>query len=249
MAQYQLSIALCTYNGEKYLSNQLESIAGQTLKLPDEMIISDDRSTDKTMEILYKYQSSVGFDVSYLFQRHNLGVRKNFEKAISLCQEIVIFLCDQDDYWYPNKIKTIENIFLNASSGMVFTNADIVDDTLRPLGYSLFTPYRLSPNYFGNKEQMKFAKSPFPFLMNHNILTGATMAFRSYYKNIILPIPSIWDHDRWIGLVVAAQAPVTFVPDSLIQYRQHSLNQVGGPQRKITLYFKGKEKRGKILSE
>jgi hypothetical protein len=80
--------------------------------------------------------------------------------------------------------------------------------------------------------------------MNHNILTGATMAFRSYYRDIILPIPSIWDHDRWIGLVVAAQAAVTFVPDSLIQYRQHSENQVGGPQRKITALLSKAKKNG-----
>jgi len=234
---------LCTYNGEKYLQEQLASIGSQT-RLPDELIISDDGSHDGTMEIIKEYQANSSFPVILNRNDKQLGVVKNFENAISLCRGDIIFLCDQDDYWYAEKLKTIEAIFIQTKCGMVFTNAEIVDESLNPLGYSLFTPYRCSPNYFGKKEQMELSYNPFKFLLKHNILTGATMAFRSSYKDIILPIPPIWDHDRWIGIIITAQSAITFLSKLLIKYRQHGKNEVGGPQRKVSGLLTKARKRG-----
>ena len=106
-----LSVALASYNGERYIAEQLDSIARQT-RLPDELIISDDASTDSTPAIVHEFAQRVPFPVRFL-QHERLGSTGNFELAIAACQGDIIFLCDQDDVWYPNKIEVIEAVFVN----------------------------------------------------------------------------------------------------------------------------------------
>ena len=94
-----LSIALATYNGAVYLKEQLESIAAQT-RTPDELVISDDQSTDDTLRVIEEFAATAGFPVRLSVNEANLGIAKNFEKAISLCRGDLIFLSDQDDVWH-----------------------------------------------------------------------------------------------------------------------------------------------------
>ncbi|WP_025039850.1 glycosyltransferase family 2 protein [Nitrosospira briensis] len=218
-----LSIALASYNGERYIREQLDSIARQT-RLPDELIISDDASVDATGDIVLGFAQNAPFPVR--FQRNNvrLGSTRNFESAIRACNGDIIFLCDQDDVWYPDKIAVIEERFNSVSSiGAVFTEADVVDKDLHPLSQRLWKTFKFSP-----KEQAQVAASDaLRVLLKHPVATGATMAFRSVYRDLVLPLPeTIW-HDAWIALLISATSCLTALPTPLIAYRQHDTNQVG----------------------
>ena len=109
-----LSIALASYNGERYIAEQLDSIARQT-RLPDELIISDDASGDATPAIALDFARQAPFPVKVLQNSERAGSTRNFEIAIRACTGDIIFLCDQDDVWYPNKISLVEERFINNS--------------------------------------------------------------------------------------------------------------------------------------
>jgi len=224
----KISIALCTYNGEPYLKEQLESLLNQT-RLPDELIIHDDRSTDKTVEIIQDFKQKTPFPVSLYTNEENLGFTKNFEKAISLCTGDIIFLSDQDDVWLPEKIETIEAEFnRSAKIGVVFSDAELVDENLNPLNGTLW-------NYTLPEEKRKrfISGEEFEVLMGGNIVTGATMAFRAELKDISLPFPesSYFIHDGWISFIALFFFEVVPLKRSLIKYRQHSKQQIGAREQ------------------
>ena len=118
----KVSIALCTYNGENFLEEQLSSI-GQQTRLPDELIISDDDSTDSTVQIAEKFAAIAPFSVKISINTKRLGSTKNFERAISQCSGDIIFLSDQDDYWNPKKINLIVRVLEESNNlGCIFSN-------------------------------------------------------------------------------------------------------------------------------
>lgn len=222
MSKALLSVAMCTYNGSRYLHEQLASIAGQS-RLPDELIVCDDRSTDGTVAIVREFASKVPFPVRLVINDENLGSTKNFEKAIGMCSGDIIFLSDQDDVWLPEKLGRIERIFDNASVGAVFSDAEIVDQRLMPLGYRLWQSVG-----FTAAKRTAFKRGDYlGSLIKRNIVTGATMAFRASYRDVALPIPSGWVHDGWIALVIAALSDIAIIEDPLILYRQHPGQQIG----------------------
>src|SRR5437773_11189037 len=104
-----LSIALGTYNGAAYLKEQLESFAAQT-RTPDELVISDDQSTDDTLRLIEEFVTTAAFPVRLSVNESNLGTAKNFEKAISLCRGDVIVLSDQDNVWHSDYLESVERI-------------------------------------------------------------------------------------------------------------------------------------------
>lgn len=221
----KVSIALCTYNGEKFLINQLESFLRQT-RLPDEIVVCDDRSTDASIQLIEKFSRTASFPVRIHVNEKNLGTTKNFEKAISLCTGDVIFLSDQDDVWLPEKIHLIKSEFeQNKNLGMVFTNAELVDEDLNSLEHKLwdFT--------FPSDNQLRANNGKlFEVLLDHNVVTGATIAFRSSYREYFSPIPTDIPyviHDAWIALVITANAEVRMLSEPLIKYRRHSNQQLG----------------------
>ena len=225
MGNQCLSIALCTYNGTNYLQEQLDSIAAQT-RLPDELVICDDRSSDNTVDIIKLFASKVAFPVHLYINEKNLKTIKNFEKAISLCRGDVIVLSDQDDVWKPYKVESILTAFReHPGSGYVFSNAELVDENLRSLGSSLWKSQGIEDSVikeYNPGEQVRI-------LLKKNLVWGVTMAFRSSLKELILPISqSFFMHDAWIALL-ASCAGFYGVPlsDSLVYYRQHTTQQVG----------------------
>jgi len=223
----RLSIALATYNGERYLGEQLESLLRQT-RLPDELVIFDDASTDSTAAIVRDFAGRASFPVRFQINAERLGSTRNFEAAIRACSGDIIFLCDQDDVWYPDKIARMEEEFIgDPQAGAVFTDADVVDQDLRPFGPRLWGTVR-----FQRKDQARFAAhDALSVLLRHPVVTGATMAFRSSYRELLLPIPEIWIHDAWISLLIGSVSHLVPLPVPLIAYRQHSANQIGIPRR------------------
>ncbi|SCY25430.1 Glycosyl transferase family 2 [Nitrosospira sp. Nl5] len=221
-----LSIALASYNGERYISEQLDSIARQT-RLPDELIISDDASNDATRAIVLDFAQRASFPVLLRTNSERLGSTRNFEVAIRACSGDIIFLCDQDDVWYPDKLAFIERRFLsNTGAGAVFTDGDVVDQDLHPLGVQLWKVFK-----FGLKNQARIAAGDaLGVLLKRPVVTGATMAFRSIYRDLVLPLPNMW-HDAWIALLIGAVSRLDTVRMPLIAYRQHGANQLGIPRR------------------
>jgi glycosyltransferase involved in cell wall biosynthesis len=219
----RISVALCTCEGERFLREQLESIRSQT-RAPDEIVICDDVSGDGTAEIVERFAGESPFPVRFLRNERRLGSTKNFEKTIGLCAGDVIALSDQDDVWLHGKLSRIEDIFSgDPAIGAVFTDGEVVDEALRPLGYGLWQAHR--PNRF-QKIRLRNG-NVFGALLNHNLVTGATMAFRSRFLPLLLPIPEEWVHDGWIALLVAAVAKVEAVPEPWIRYRRHERQQIG----------------------
>jgi glycosyltransferase involved in cell wall biosynthesis len=229
----KISIALCTFNGERFLKEQLSSIAGQT-RLPDEIIICDDCSDDGTWEFLENFREKSDFPVKCYRNQKGLGSTKNFEKAISLCTGDLIALCDQDDVWMPHKLEIMESKFLESTDiGAVFSDGDVVDENLKPLGYTLWEHIGF---HHGKREKMKDGNQ-LMVLLKHVIATGATLVFRNSLKEYILPIPSGWVHDAWIALLAATGKCLGFIPAPLILYRQHGNNQIGARYRGLAERF------------
>src|SRR5579872_584318 len=141
----RLSVALCTYNGAAYLPSQLESIAAQE-RLPDELVATDDCSTDDTLEILEAFAATAPFPVRISRNVANLGFAQNFARAISLCDGDLIALCDQDDVWMPARLGATEAVLAeDADVGLVCSDAELVDADLRPTGETLLGRLGLKP--------------------------------------------------------------------------------------------------------
>lgn len=222
----KLSIALCTYNGARYLSEQLESYARQT-RLPDELVVCDDNSSDETTAIIEEFASRAAFPVRLHVNEGNLGYIKNFERAITLCAGDLIFLSDQDDVWHAEKLEIFEQKFNEQPTvGMVFCNANLVGENLEPLGVDVWQWLSLTPEV----ERAFNAGKGLPKKFNRNYSPGFTIAFRSKYKDLILPIPDdvLWVlHDYWIALLLTAATKVLPVSTPLVDYRQHGKQQIG----------------------
>jgi glycosyltransferase involved in cell wall biosynthesis len=222
----KVSIALCTYNGAKFLPAQLESFLKQT-RLPDELIACDDDSGDASAEILRKFAATAPFHVQIFVNEKRKGSTKNFEKAISLCTGEIIFLSDQDDIWAPEKIAETAAVFeKDKNIGMVFSDAEIVGENLQPTGRTLWS-------YTFPEEKRAAARkgSLFDILVSQNIVTGATLVFRSSFREKFTPIPDDVPnliHDNWIALTIAAtEARIEFLEKPLVKYRQHDSQQLG----------------------
>jgi glycosyltransferase involved in cell wall biosynthesis len=237
-SQGRISVALCTYNGSRFLDVQLESILAQN-RQPYELVVCDDRSTDDTVAIVERFARRAPFPVRIEQNPTTLGSTKNFEKAIRLCTGDFIATCDQDDVWLPEKL-ALSHAALAAdpARGLVFSDADVVDDSLRSLGHTMWQTI-----HFGrtDRRQVQRGKS-FEVLLRKWLVTGATMMFRADFLPFVLPIPESWIHDGWIAFIVSALAPIGFVDQPLIKYRQHAAQQIGG--KKLTLrdlYEKARE--------
>jgi len=223
----RISIALCSCDGERFLPAQLDSIRGQD-RPPDEVVICDDASGDGTWDIVEQFRRDAPFPVRAVRNGRRLGVAKNFERAIGLCAGDVIALSDQDDVWMSYKLSRLGGIFAgDPSVGAVFTDGEVVDAELHPLGY------RLSRAHRPNRYQLKCLRKGYAFgaLLNRNLATGATMAFRSRFRSLLLPIPEEWVHDGWIALLIAAVSKVEGVPEPLILYRRHAAQQIGAERK------------------
>lgn len=201
-----VSIALCTYNGSKYLAEQLESILNQTYQNL-ELVIVDDQSTDSTYELLLSYQAKYPDIIRLYRNEKNLGFVKNFEKAISLCNGSLIALSDQDDLWNCYKIAIqVENI---KESILIYHDSLMVNEE----GVSLKTS-------ISNLKNMYSGESPLPFLFN-NCVSGHSVLMKKELINDILPFPKEIFYDWWIAFKATQAGAISYLDDTLVHYRQH----------------------------
>lgn len=210
----KISIAIATYNGEKYLREQLESLYSQTMS-PDEIIVVDDCSTDNTITILEEYHQRYG--LKYYVNEKNLGVNKNFEKAILLCNGDYIALCDQDDVWLPHKIETtykkIKEIENNEPALVSSLNIS-VDKDLNVLS---------KPKEGTDLNVTDYSKT----LLGHYSQGCTLMMNRKLVKQII-PLPeNEIVYDIYIGLVAAMIGNKCIINEPLMLYRHHNNNVLG----------------------
>ncbi len=218
----RISVALSTWNGAAWLSEQLASIAGQT-RPPDELVVRDDGSRDETLGILDGFAARASFPVRIERGQDNLGSTRSFERAIAACTGEVIVLCDQDDVWRPDKLARLAEPFAAPEVGLVFSDAEVVGERLEPLGGRLWTRVGFGPL----KRRLVRRGRAFEVLVKGNVVYGMTMAFRGRLVDGLLPIPGGWWHDGWIALLAAARAEVAIVDLPLVAYRNHQVSQTG----------------------
>lgn len=219
----KIGVALCTFNGENYLKEQLDSILNQSVNV-DEIIVCDDKSTDKTLEILEEYSKNNPTIFKIFKNENTLRSVKNFEKAISLCESDYIFLSDQDDIWKINKVeKTLSFFANNPDLDAVFSNANFINDRSEVL------PNNLWNSIYFNSDMIVFDELYKYIVLKRNIVTGATFCFKKDVKNYVLPFPEMprLHHDHWMAFLVAQKDKLGFIIEELISYRLHDKQQVG----------------------
>ena len=218
----KLSVALCTYNGSKFIEQQINSILNQTIKV-DEIIVCDDKSTDATVLILKELQVANPCIV-IIENEINLRSTKNFEKAIQRCSGDYIFLADQDDLWNTEKVaKTLAIFNENPTAEGVFSNADLIDDN----GTRLSNKTIWDSVFFFEKEMPKPIDFVDIIFKNGNIVTGATLCIKKEVKSFIFPFSGDNLHDEWIASLLAFRNTLYYSTENLISYRIHENQQVG----------------------
>jgi glycosyltransferase involved in cell wall biosynthesis len=218
-----ISIALCTYNGAPHLQQQLDSLVEQEI-LPNELIISDDASTDETLAMVRQFSARAPFPVKILTNAQRLGVTKNFEKAISSCSGGLIALCDQDDIWKRQKLAVLRSVLTDIpEAGYAFSNAELVDVDGLPTGKDLWSSRGVASllKNFPRDSQVGI-------LAKRSMVTGATVMFRSCLRSLLLPMSPDLMHDFWIAFVSSAVGMHGIpIQECLIKYRQHNRQQIG----------------------
>lgn len=216
-----ISVALCTYNGEKFLLEQLESIFMQELPV-DEIVLCDDGSKDGTLKIVSQFQQKYPGIIKAFENKINLGVVKNFEKAINLCSGEIIFLCDQDDIWFPEKTKEIASFFeCNPEKEAVFHDLTLLEpDNETPT--SMWQSLYYDPEAVANKSLYKY------LIAIGNVVTGAALAIRNKSEKVVFDnLPTSFLHDYQLALSYAKTNTLGLIEKPLGFYRLHE-NQVIG---------------------
>jgi glycosyltransferase involved in cell wall biosynthesis len=238
MTRPRVSIVMCTFNGASYLPFQLESLLMQSLR-PDEIVIGDDGSTDATLELLREFREraeQAGIEVRLRQNPRNLGYVENFSAGLREASGELLFLCDQDDVWHPDKLARMAAAFeTDPSLLLLHSDARLVDAQGISLHCSLFVALQLT----AQEKQTIHAGAAFEVVLRRSFVTGATAAFRRKLIDLALPVAPEWIHDEWLATLAAAAGRLDFIDEALVDYRQHNANQIGA--RKRTLAMKWRE--------
>lgn len=214
------SVALCTYNGSPYVRKQLESIINQTVK-PSQIIISDDGSTDNTIDIVKQILEETSIDYSIVYNVSSHGVSQNFRNAFSYCVNPIIFCSDQDDVWDEKKAEIMLRKYDdNPKAMLVFSDGFLVDKNLNSLGGSVWDSVGIT-----NKRLIE--GDWFHYLIKNCLITGAAMSFKKELINDMVLIPKEWLHDGWLTWVALSRNGLIPCNSKLFYYRQHNNNVIG----------------------
>ena len=227
----RVSVVLATFNGERFIAEQLDSLR-QQWRTPDELIVVDDASTDRTIEMVREFAEQAPFRVVVMDRTDHRGTSETFGEAMALATGDFIVTCDQDDRWYPDKISfLIEALEAQPDAFIAFSDAGLIDSTGRPIGRSRWRVAGFSPN-----EQAAMSRDPLGQMLARRVMSGCTAAIRRSLIDAVLPIPAPMSsrldgimYDHWISLIAAAAGPVVLVPRQLVDYRIHPAQQIGIP--------------------
>lgn len=224
----RIAVALCTYNGEAHLREQLRSILAQS-RLPDELVVTDDASDDDTMSILDRELRDAPFAVDCERNTTTIGVAANFAATLARCHADVIALADQDDIWAPHRLAAGCSPFASDDVTATFSDAVLIDDAGRARPSSLWAKHGI-----GKRAHRRLAGGGvWRQMLRWNCVTGATLAIRRDVLDTALPIPADTLHDEWLAIVAAGLGDVVAVPERLVSYRVHSGSALGLPPRKL----------------
>lgn len=209
MSQPRISIAMATYNGARFIEQQLESFATQTL-LPAELVVTDDGSTDGTVEIVDRFAARGPFPVHTHRNSERLGYTHNFSRAASLCTGDIVCFSDQDDSWYPSKLARVAEEFA-AKSGicLIVNDQAITDADLKPVGATIFD----------NNRRLGFPDS--------NLIAGCCTAVRREFLQALLPFPAEIPYDEWLGTMAELLGVKGLIEEPLQDYRRYGGNTTG----------------------
>jgi glycosyltransferase involved in cell wall biosynthesis len=216
MGKDLVSIALCTYNGEKYLPAQLDTLVSQTYA-NIEIVVVDDCSTDNTYTILEEYCKKYP-QIRISKNEHNLGYVKNFEAALKLCNGSLIALCDQDDIWDTRKIEL--QVIAIDNNVLVYHDSEFINEKGETMNKKMSDLMNL---YSGD--------NPGVFLF-FNCISGHTILMKKELLNNALPFKEGYFHDWWLAYVATNIGAVKCIPQCLVKYRQHSNNDTDVLRRK-----------------
>jgi len=203
-----VSIALCTYNGSRFLTQQLDSLLSQTHPLL-EIVVADDASSDDTVAILEQY-ARLDPRVSVSVNPTNLGFARNFECALARCRGTFIAPCDQDDVWLPDKISAL--VAAIGEHALAYCDSTLIDEHGKPTGHRM-----------SDIVPMPSTDDPSMFAFG-NCVSGHAMLFRRELRERALPVPPEFFYDWWIAAIAASAGGIVRVQQSLVLYRQHGAN-------------------------
>jgi glycosyltransferase involved in cell wall biosynthesis len=228
------SIALATYQGARYLSQQFESFLKQA-RLPDEVCVSDDGSTDETLDVVRAFSSTAPFPVRLVVNPVRGGVNKNFENAVSHCTGDVILFSDQDDVWLPSHIeRLVLPMERDARIMAVASDSQFVDETLKISGRTQAQSDRF-PDSLRNAT-MRLPRNQIELVLRQNIHSGHGMAFRRSLLPLLMPFTTTIMYDEWILVLAAAAGFITYVPEALTLHRQHRDQTLGARNKDLLLW-------------
>lgn len=225
---------MATFNGERFLAEQLDSLVSQHL-LPDEVVIVDDGSSDRTVELLRSFERSAPFPVR-IRRREHQGTGSTFGESMLETSADILAICDQDDVWVPEKLSVIvERMQRRPDALLAFSDATLIDADGRRIGGS-----RWRVAGFGERHQASMPEDPYGVLLARQVVSGCTAAIRRELLPAVLPFPegihpALGDmmYDRWISLVAAAAGRILPIPERLVAYRIHDGQQVGIPALRL----------------
>lgn len=217
MLNKKITVCVATYNGENYIKEQLDSILSQLGK-HDEVVISDDGSTDRTLEII----QIINDPRIKIYHSSFRNVILNFENALEKATGDIIFLSDQDDIWYPNKVE--KSIKILENQDLIFSNLSVFSDDI-------------TENYAMYDIRKNHNCMAYNFVKNHCV--GATIAFRANLLKYILPIPKgIEMHDMWIYFISSVYGKTHYYRSPLIYYRRHGSNVSNTGEKTTNAFIK-----------
>ncbi|CAN5166543.1 glycosyltransferase family 2 protein [soil metagenome] len=222
----RISVVMATYNGARFVREQVESILRGSLA-PDELVVADDGSSDATLEIVRSVFASTapaGTTLVVLEGSAPLGVTANFERGLLASGGELIALSDQDDVWHSDRLAAaVEAFRVDDALELQHADARLVDEAGAPLGASLTQALSVRA---GERAALA-AGRPFGTYIRRNLATGATIMLRRRLVDRAVPFPPTWVHDEWLAIIAAATGAVQFLDRELIDYRQHGSNQIG----------------------
>ena len=224
-----LSVAMCTRNGARFVAEQVRSILMQSV-IPRELVVGDDASSDDTLAVIETTVAAIRIErpavtteLRVLRREVPLGVTGNFAATIAACSSALVALSDQDDVWPAGRLERVLPLFDDPAVALIHTDARLVDAGGLDLGALLLAAHEASPH----DRAALVTGDAFAVLLRRNLVTGATVVLRRSLAESAVPFPAAWLHDEWLAVVAACTRSLRLVDEPWRDYRQHGGNEVG----------------------